>query len=96
LDESDPCLVFDDYVSYVSAAFKRRKRGRPMGGVVVCVRRRLAKFVTRLSPGTKNAIFLRISKRLFELDKDVLYACTYIPPPDSPVFINNPIGGRRF
>jgi hypothetical protein len=67
---------------------KKGNKGRPMGGIVVCVKRSLERFVARLNVNALHTVFLRISKLLFGFEKDILLACTYIPPPDSPFFRN--------
>ena len=75
---TDVCDIdLPEFVIHSVNAVKAKKKGRPMGGVMVCVRKSIQRYVKRLAVEAQNIICLRISKQLFGYDKDVLMTCTY-------------------
>ena len=75
--------VFSDYVVYCKPAIKLTRQGRRSGGVLCLVKKDLAPFVKELTCDRGNFLCFLLNKKLFGLDRDVLYICAYVPPENS-------------
>ena len=78
--------VFKDHIIFQKPATKLSRKGRPSGGLICLVRKKLVHHVKPIHTVTGNFVFLLIDKALLGLEKDVLYANTYIPPEGSPYY----------
>ena len=81
-DLKSPLLAH--YVIFSAKAKKLSRQGRYSGGVVVLAKKKYAHLVSRVECNMDNIVILKINKSLFNLDLDLLWICTYIPPIDSP------------
>ena len=78
--------IFKEHIVFQKPAIKLSRQGRPSGGLICLVRRKLAQYVKPIYTETGNFLFLLIDKSLLGLEKDVLYANAYIPPEGSPYY----------
>ena len=53
------------------------------GGIAVLVKDHIVKYTTVINTESPYVLWLRISKSLFNLDKDVCFGIIYIPPEGS-------------
>jgi len=79
--------------SSIVFASKSNHHGRNMGGVVVFVKHKIAKFFTRLDLDLKHGIVLKIKSGIINAYKDTLYLTMYIPPEGSQVYNNADVKG---
>ena len=87
LDESfDFTNIFTSHVKFTSPAIKLSTQGRKSGGLLVLVANGLNNLVKQVQVDCPNMIVLRLSKKIFNSTKDVLYVSTYIPPTGSPFY----------
>lgn len=85
--------LFPDYNSVFCAAIKTAKHGRAMSGLIVFIRKRLEKLVTKLKVDCNFAIFLKCNKCLFNVDKDVILSFIYLPPYGSTFYEDKHLSG---
>ncbi|MCG8032574.1 MAG: endonuclease/exonuclease/phosphatase family protein [Candidatus Thiodiazotropha taylori] len=85
--------VFNDYFCMFCPARKDKKFGRPMGGVVVYLKKYLNRLVKRLLPECKFGIFMQLDKDVFGTEKHIVLAFVYIPPQGSPFYKNEDLTG---
>ena len=83
MNEFKNCLYFKDYCIFTAKAKKLSLHGRSSGGVIVMVKRKLEKYIEKISTDLDNTIILKLSKDLMATTKDIMYIATYIPPCDS-------------
>ena len=57
-----------------------------MGGLIVYVKKQFSRFITRISRRCEFGIFLKINKILLESGRDLVLACVYLPPENSPFY----------
>ena len=74
---------FDDHVAMHSPGIKLSVHGRLSGGVVVLIKKALAKNARRLSTSVDNVVAFRLQTSNL---KDTIILCTYIPPIESPYY----------
>ena len=74
------CLVFHDFIKFVCPAVKLSYDGRRSGGLLVMVKKQLAKFIERISVDCDNVIVLKLSGALLGTEEDCLFLSTYVPP----------------
>ena len=65
--------VFYDFIKFVCPAVKLSYHGRRSGGLLVMVKKQLAKFVERISVDCDNVIVLKLSGALLGTEED--YFC---------------------
>ena len=75
--------IFPLHEIYNSHAKKLSKQGRLSGGVIVLVRKSIHCYVKRIPVNVENIIVLKLDKKLFRSDKDIMFIAAYIPPYDS-------------
>ena len=78
-----PFNIFSYYKAFYSPAVKLSARGRPSGGVCCLIRKEVLPFVKQIKVDTGNVLMFILDKSLFDLPKDVLYVCSYVPPEGS-------------
>ena len=71
--------VFADFNMYFSPAKKLSHHGRCSGGVIVLVRTSLSHHFEQLQHAEQTVV-LKISKKLFNTDKYIIFVATYVPP----------------
>ena len=74
---------FCGYETFYAPSVKWTKEGRPSGGVLCLIRHELLPFVTEVRVNVTNILMFIIDKSLFNIDKNILYVCCYIPPEGS-------------
>ena len=88
LEKTIESSVFEKYDMFFSKATKLSHRGRHSGGVLVLVKKCLDLFVERIDVDVENTVVMKLSKRLFRSDKDIMFISTYIPPYDSSFWLS--------
>jgi exonuclease III len=74
---------FSGFQAFCKARKKHSKKGRHHGGVAIFVNKTIIKGVKQLSSKLEDAVFLLLNKSFFELTRDVILGCVYIPPEGS-------------
>ena len=72
--------VFHDFIKFVCPAVKLSYHGRRSGGLLVVVKKQLAKFAERISVDCDNVIVLKLSGALLGTEENCLFLSTYVPP----------------
>ena len=76
--------IFPDHDVYYQPAVKLSADGRPSGGIFCLIRKKFKPFIKRqIKIDAGNFLMFIIDKALFDLDKDMLYVCAYVPPEGS-------------
>lgn len=87
LDSSfDFSYIFTDYLKFHVPAKKFSFQGRNSGGVLLLVRKRLEKFVSRINLECDNTIAVKVDKCVFDTNKDVIVIATYVVPEGGPLY----------
>lgn len=76
-------LSFPDHDTYLCSAVKLSHQGRRSGGVMLLVKKCLAKFVEKIDTIFDQLIVLKLSKTLFKGTYDVMLIAAYVPPQGS-------------
>ena len=79
-------FVHHGFTVLFSPAVKLSREGRPSGGIVCLIKKEYAKYVTKLNVSKGHFLMFLIDKSLFNLTKDVLFVCSYLPPEGSPYY----------
>jgi len=74
------------FQAFVSPAKKLSRRGRKSGGVVCLVRKSIAMYFKQLFCDYDNILAFRVSKALFNSERDILLFGVYVPPLGSPYY----------
>ena len=82
--ESFDNTTFSEHQSFCKAAIKLTNQGRRSGGVVCLIRKELLPLVKCIDVTHANMLAFLIDKKLFKVEKDILFLCTYLPPEGSP------------
>lgn len=85
--------IFQNFDCYFCAVRKNKSFGRAMAGLVVFVRHSVCKNIKRVCNDCDFAIFLQLDKHALNLNKDVLFCFTYLPPDNSPYYENKQLKG---
>ena len=88
LPDFDFSLKFEDFIAVHWPAEKFTELGRPSGGLVVLIKKKIKPFVEIIKTNVNHVICLKIKKELLNSAKDLLYISTYIHPSNS-VFYSN-------
>ena len=75
--------IFPDHDIFYKPAIKLSHQGRPSGGVICLVKKTLIPMIKQIKIDVGNFILLRLHRKIFNVDKDVLYVCAYVPPEGS-------------
>jgi len=86
LEYFDNSNFLTDFDCYISPAQKLSTRGRHSGGVVCFVRKCLSNVVRIVECSADNMLVFRISRYVFNLDRDILLFAVYVPPTGSPYY----------
>lgn len=86
LEFNHPLDCFPDFVQFFSPAIKLSQQGRRSGGVMVMAKRELEKHIEVLDLTQDNTIWLKLDKRVFSSDRDVVFCGLYVCPYDSPYY----------
>ena len=78
--------LFADYIYIFCAAKKTARYGRAMGGIIVFINQEFMEYFSEIDIACNFAIFIKCKKELFEVEKDILMAYTYLPPHGSPFY----------
>jgi exonuclease III len=78
--------VFKGYNIYSKPAIKFTARGRRSGGLVCLVKNEICSHVKVVDVQSDYFYAFIIDRGLFGTEKDVLYACVYVPPEGSPYY----------
>ena len=78
--------LFADYIYIFCAAKKTARYGRAMGGIIVFIKQEFMEYFSEIDIACNFAIFIKCKKELFEVEKDILMAYTYLPPHGSPFY----------
>ena len=71
------------YTVFSQPAVKLSDRGRPSGGVLCLIKNELMSFVRKVDVNIPNLLLFILDKKLFNVHKDILYVCAYVPPEGS-------------
>ena len=71
---------------FVSPAIKLSHQGKRSRGILVMVRKNMSSFVQEIGVQYHNIVLLKLSKKAFGCDRDIMYIATYIPPPGNPFY----------
>jgi hypothetical protein len=85
--------VFDDYHVYNCSAKNSNRGGRNMGGVVVLIRNVYNNLIKRVCCEYEFGVLLQVNGTLFDVERDVLFICAYLPPAGSPFYSPNDASG---
>ena len=81
--------VFSTHKCFCRPAVRFPGRGRPSGGICVLIRNEYAHFFRQIEyKGVGNFIVFILDKKLFDLEKDILIVCVYVPPEGSPYYVH--------
>ena len=80
--------VFSKHTAFCKPAVKLSKQGRSSGGLLCLIKTELLPYVKEVTVKHANFLCFVLDKRLFGVDKDVLYLCSYIPPENSPYYLS--------
>ena len=80
--------MLDGYVCHFKAATKSSLFGRAMGGVIVLVKQCYSNHFKRINDDFSAGIILKAEKSLFDLQNDIVMIFTYLPPLNSPFYLN--------
>jgi hypothetical protein len=75
--------IFAEFDLYPAQATKLSNSGRLSGGILVMIKKSLKQYVSEIESDEKNVVVMRIDRKLFNMDLDLFWFCTYIPPKDS-------------
>ena len=81
-----PVSIKQYYKVYPVPAIKWSKRGRPSGGLVCLVKKTISSFVEPVDVKSDYFYAFIIDKKLLDTERDILYACVYVPPEKSPYY----------
>ena len=84
--------VFVGYIVFCQRTVKFTRQGRCSGGVICLAKNVFAPHVRELDFKCGTVIWLMIDESVFGLQKNVLCACAYVPPEDSPYYIYSEVG----
>jgi hypothetical protein len=82
----DSSIHFDNFLVFHSPAVKLSKMGRGSGGTLLLIKKSLADFVSVIDTGIDNLLSVRLSKQLFDFDKDIVFVGLYSHPEGSPYY----------
>ena len=74
---------FHGYTTFCQPSKKLSQAGRPSGGVLCLIKNEFLPWVKEIKAKFGFLLLFIIDKKLFDLSKDVLYVCAYIPPEGS-------------
>ena len=79
----DFSLKFPDYFALHCPATKYSKLGRPSGGLVLLIKKKFEKFIELVDTQISHVLAIKISKTLFNTNKDILLIMMYNHPRES-------------
>ena len=77
-----------NYTTYTCDAKLSVRGGRNMGGVVVYIKNTVSKWTKHILKKFDFGLIFSIDKAYFDLNKDVILVCLYLPPESSPMYKN--------
>jgi len=80
-----------DYVSFIAPAKRLSKQGRLSGGVLCLIKREMLEYFEYIGCKYDNVLVFKISRTLFDVERDILLFCTYVPPISSPFYDSSDI-----
>jgi hypothetical protein len=80
--------VFTGYTVFINPAVKFTKQGRHSGGIMCLIRNELIPYVHEIKTSYSNILLFLIDRSLFDLDEDVIFVCSYVPPQGSPYYVH--------
>ena len=86
-------LIWTDSLTF-GVNVKRYARRNP-GGIIVYIRKNIAKWVTKIENLSTEAIWIKLDKLYFGLYKDLYLCAQYITPCNSPQYIISDDGHDR-
>ena len=88
LPDFDFSIKFADFIAVHWPAEKFTELGRPSGGLLVLIGKKIKPFVEIIKTNVNHVICLKIKKELLNSARDLLYISTYIHPNNS-IFYSN-------
>ena len=85
----------DGFLNFRSERKKKCKARRNSGGIIVYIRKNIAKGVTKIENSSTEAIWMKLDKLYFGLYKDLYLCAQYIAPRNSPQYIISDDGHDR-
>ena len=95
LGADDSCPHMDGFLNFRSERKKKCKARRNSGGIIVYIRKNIAKGVTKIENSSTEAIWMKLDKLYFGLYKDLYLCAQYIAPRNSPQYIISDDGHDR-
>ena len=87
LGPDDSCPNINGYTNFRSERKKEWKARRNSGGIIIYIRKNIAKGVTKIENSSTESIWMKLSKSFFGLFKDLYLCAQYIAPRNSPTYI---------
>ena len=87
LGKNDSCPKIHGFVNYTSERKRKGKVRRDSGGVLIYYRQDIGKGVQKVESTLKDAIWLKLDKNDFGLNKDLCLCAVYIPSRNSPTYV---------
>ena len=85
-----PDIKIPNYGSFSKCRTRKKKARRNSGGIIVYFKNHLKKGIEYLvnSTESKNRMWIKLDKTFFSIDKDLYICGIYIPPLNSPHYVN--------
>ena len=85
-DNFDFSLLFNEYEHFHKPGVKLKEKGRRSGGIVVLIKKTIAKYVEPIDCEAENMICVKVDGRILQTDGDAIMIFTYIHPCQSPFY----------
>ena len=95
LGSDDICPYIDGFLNFRSERKKKRKARRHSGGIIVYIRKSIAKGVQKIESSSTEAIWIKLDKLYFGLYKDLYLCAQCIAPRNSPSYMITDDGQDR-
>ena len=84
---------FSEFLQFSKPAIKISHQGRHSGGVLVLVKKHLENLVELIDFNEDNMVWLKLDKKMFSVEKNILMCGAYVCPMGSPYYteINNSV-----
>ena len=87
LGKNDNCPKINGFMNYRNERKRKCKARRDSGGMLIYYRQDIGKGVQKVESTLKDAIWLKLDKSYFGLNKDLYFCTVYIPPRNSPTYV---------
>jgi exonuclease III len=87
VDSFQSTIFENNFAIFTKPALKFTRQGRHSGGIICLVRKSLLPYFKKLECSCHNHILFVFDKKLFGINKDVLFVCAYVHPESSPFYV---------